>query len=108
MVLHINPAERILDPMKDRIHLVVREDEKERYRRSAERAGMSLSEWLRDAAREKLAIEARETRIESPEELDAFFAECDAKETEPEPDWEEQERRIEESMRAGLPDPGKA
>lgn len=93
--------------MKDRIHLVVREDEKERYRKSAERSGVTLSEWLREAAREKLASEASEKRIETLEELEAFFAEIDADPDGqgPEPDWEEHERRIEESMRSGLPDP---
>lgn len=91
--------------MKDRIHLVVREDEKERYRKSAERSGLTLSEWLREAAREKLAVEENEKRIETLEELEAFFAECDSDETEPEPDWEEHKRRIEESMRPRLPDP---
>lgn len=64
--------------MKDRIHLVVREDEEERYRKSAERSGLTLSEWLREAAREKLASEASEKRIETVEELEAFFAEIDS------------------------------
>lgn len=91
--------------MKDRVHLVVREDEKERYRKSAERSGISLSEWLREAAREKLASEADEKRIETVEDLEAFFAEIDADPDGegPEPDWEDQKRRIEESMRPRLP-----
>lgn len=90
--------------VKDRIHLVVREDEKERYRKSAERSGLTLSEWLREAAREKLVSEASEKRIETLEELEAFFEECDARPDGegPEPDWEEHKRRIEESMRPGL------
>lgn len=89
--------------MTKRIHLVVREDEKERYRRSAERAGVSLSEWLREAAREKMASEDEERRIASLDELVAFFAECDARhEGEPaEPDWDEHERVIESSIRSG-------
>lgn len=90
--------------MNDRIHLVVREDEKARYRANARRAGLSLSEWLREAAREKLARTSRERRIETLRDLDAFFAECDVRhEGEgPEPDWEEHEKVIEASIRSGL------
>jgi len=92
-----------LEAMSDRIHLVVREDEKERYRRSAEKAGLSLSEWLRAAAREKIASEAGARSIETPEELERFFAECDARHEgePPEPDWEDHERAIEASIRSG-------
>ncbi|MBW3661374.1 MAG: hypothetical protein KY397_07060 [Gemmatimonadetes bacterium] len=90
--------------MKDRIHLVVREDEKERYRTSAERAGVSLSEWLREAAREKLNRASTGRRLETVEDLEAFFAECDARHDGegPEPDWEEHKKVIEASMRSGL------
>lgn len=92
--------------MKDRIHLVVREDEKERYRRSAERAGLSLSEWLREAAREKMASTAGGRTIDTLEELEAFFAECDARHEGKgrEPDWDDHERAIEASIRSGSAD----
>ena len=82
---------------------MVREDEKERYRASADRGGLSLSKWLREAAREKLARESEERRLETVEDLDAFFAECDARhEGEgPEPDWEDHKKVIEASMRSG-------
>lgn len=90
--------------MTDRIHLVVREEEKERYRRSAEEAGLTLSEWLREAAREKLASKAYAGRIKTVEDLDAFFAECRARhEGEgPEPDWEDHKKAIEASIRSGI------
>lgn len=88
--------------MTDRIHIVVREEEKERYRRSAEEAGLTLSEWLREAAREKLASK-HAGRIKTVEDLDAFFAECRAgHEGEgPEPDWEDHKKAIEASIRSG-------
>ncbi|MGH7564770.1 MAG: plasmid mobilization protein [Gemmatimonadota bacterium] len=90
--------------MKDRIHLVVREDEKERYRRSAQRAGVSLSEWLREAAREKMASDTPERLIDTVEELRAFFAECDARHEGEgaEPDWEDHKKVIAASVRSGL------
>jgi len=56
--------------MSDRIHLMVKEAEKERYRREAEREGLSLSEWLS----------------------------CDRRERGTEPDWNEHRRLIEESI----------
>ncbi|MGH7565919.1 MAG: plasmid mobilization protein [Gemmatimonadota bacterium] len=89
--------------MTDRIHLVVREEEKERYRRSAEEAGLTLSEWLREAAREKLASNAQAGRIKTVEDLDAFFAECDSRHQGEgrEPDWEDHKKVIEASIRSG-------
>lgn len=90
--------------MTERIHLVVREEEKEKYRRSAERSGLTLSEWLREAAREKLALESRGRSIETIEDLDAFFAECDARhEGEgPEADWQDHRKVVEASVRSGF------
>ena len=39
--------------VKDRIHLVLPAEEKERYRAIAEREGTTLSRWIREAVREK-------------------------------------------------------
>ncbi len=86
-----------------RIHILLDESEKERYRRRAEKAGMSLGAWLRAAAREKLASEDRETQLETLEGLRAFFEACDAREAEGEPDWNHHRRVIDESRRSGLP-----
>jgi hypothetical protein len=85
-----------------RIHILLDESEKERYRRRAERAGMSLGAWLRQAAREKLAAEESATRLGTVAELRAFFAACDERESEKEPDWEEHRRVIESSKQSGL------
>ncbi|MFQ6046283.1 MAG: hypothetical protein ACE5PT_07990 [Gemmatimonadales bacterium] len=85
-----------------RIHLLLDEAEKERYRRQAEREGKSLAAWLREAAREKLSAAERQPRIETGAELRAFFEACDARELRKEPDWEEHRRVIEHSIRSGL------
>lgn len=85
----------------ERIHVVLTRAEKERFRRLAVRAGKSLSEWLRDAAREKMASQAVRAALDSEEALDEFFAECDAGEAGQEPDWEEHKRVISGSVGAG-------
>jgi len=84
--------------MSDRIHLVVKEAEKERYRRQAEREGLSLSEWLRDAARRRLAEADERPALDTLEHLRDFFEACDRRERGTEPDWNEHRRLIEESL----------
>lgn len=84
-----------------RIHLVVDEAEKERFRRHAERRGLSLSEWLREAARNRAAGEEERTSLDDRESLESFFRECDRLSEHPEPDWEDHERRIHRSIRSG-------
>lgn len=86
-----------------RIHIVLDENEKARFRSQAEREGKTLSAWLRDAAREKLA-EQGPGRLETMEELRRFFSECDRRETGTEPDWEQHVRVIERSRRSGAAD----
>lgn len=85
-----------------RIHLVLDDTMKARYLRQADREGKSLSEWLRDAAEEKLAAAASRSRIGSAEELHRFFLACDDRETRPEPDWEDHQRVVDRSRAAGL------
>lgn len=87
--------------MSTRIHIVVDEEEKERFRRQAERQGKSLTAWIREAAREKFEAEADRTHLETQEELNAFFASCDRRERDPEPDWEAHRGVIERSVRTG-------
>ncbi len=89
--------------MSERIHIVVDAGEKERFRRQAAREGKTLSEWLREAAAEKVAA-AREGRaLDTVESLTAFFDACDAREAGHghEPDWEEHRRVIERSISEG-------
>lgn len=88
-----------------RIHIVIDQAERERFRRQAAREGKSLAAWLREAGRDKLAAAERQVRLDTVDELRAFFAACDAREPGREPDWEEHRRVIEQSIRSGLPGP---
>lgn len=86
--------------MASRIQVVVDDEEKERFRRQAAREGKSLSAWLREAARSRMARRGA-PRLDTVEELQDFFHACDERETEPEPDWKEHRRMIERSTRSG-------
>jgi hypothetical protein len=87
--------------MAARIHVVIDEREREAFRARAAAEGVSLSEWLRAAARERLD-RGRPTTISSVVDLDRFFAERAAAETGVEPDWEQHLAVIEQSRRDGL------
>jgi hypothetical protein len=92
--------------MSTRIQVVVDPRERDAFRDRARAEGRSLSEWLREAGRQRLreSVPARLTNLDT---LDAFFAECDAAEEGlgHEPDWAEHLTLIEESSREGLPRP---
>ncbi len=64
--------------------------EKEAFRARARAEGRSLSDWLRQVGRERLE-RTRPARLclNTPDRLEAFFAECDAREVGSEPDWPE-------------------
>jgi hypothetical protein len=85
----------------NRIHILLDKAEKERFRRQAALEGKSLGAWLRDAARERLAAAESRTRLDSIEELRAFFEACTAREQGQEPDWEAHRSVIEGSLRSG-------
>ena len=87
--------------MPVRVQVILDEAERERFRREAVREGLSLSAWMRRAARERLAAGKSARRLRTLDDLDAFFGECDARERGREPDWEEHRRVIERSRRAG-------
>lgn len=86
--------------MATRIQVVIDEVEREEFRRAAAREGLSLSDWLRRAARERLASRAQ-AGIRSVEDLRAFFAECRRRERGDEPDWEQHRAVIEDSKASG-------
>jgi len=88
--------------MSTRVQVVMDEVEREAFRRAAAREGLSLSDWLRRAARERLQA-AGPPRLRSSEDLRAFFEECRARETGSEPDWHEHRAAIEESRASGRP-----
>ena len=87
--------------MTARIHLLIDERERDAFRARAAAEGLSLSEWLRAAARERLERE-RPMEITTVADLDRFFAQRAATETGAEPDWEQHLEIIDRSRRAGL------
>jgi hypothetical protein len=89
--------------MSERVHLVIDGADKARYQEVAAREGKSLSVWLREAAEQRYLAAQGTRALATPAHLDAFFAECDARETGTEPDWSVHKKVIEESMSHGLP-----
>ena len=86
-----------------RVQMVIPDADKDRYVHQARREGMSLSAWLRDAARDRLKKHQNEGKFESPEEMRAFWEKCDSKAgSGREPDWEEHLKVINESRARGL------
>lgn len=88
--------------MATRVQVVMDEVEREAFRRAAAREGLTLSDWLRRAARDRLEA-TQEPTLSSAAELRAFFEACDAREAGAEPDWEEHRLVIEASRAAGRP-----
>ena len=85
-----------------RVQLVMSDDDRDSYVHQARREGMSLSAWLRAAARERLERRQRVRQFESPEEVEEFFRSCAALEgPETEPDWSEHLRVMGESRGRG-------
>ena len=87
-----------------RVQLIIPDEDKARFVRQARREGLTFSAWLRAAARERLETRQRAQRFQSPEDLQRFFKECEARRGPGvEPDWEEHKRAIEASRLQGLP-----
>ena len=86
--------------MSSRVQVVMDEMEREAFRRAAAREGLSLSDWLRRAARDRLTA-AAPRKLATVDELREFFGECDRREAGREPDWEEHRKVIEESRARG-------
>ena len=86
----------------ERIQVLLDPGERERFRRLAREHGLSLSAWLRNAALKQAAAEDQMPKLRSVGELRAFFAQCDARESGREPDWEEHLAVIDTSRRDGL------
>ena len=86
-----------------RVQLITPDEDKYRFVRQARREGLTLSAWLRAAARDRLREKEESDRFKSVEDLNRFFAEIDARQGPGvEPDWEEHKRVIEESKLRGL------
>ena len=85
-----------------RIQLIIPDEDRARFVHQARREGISLSAWLRAAARERLEQRSKVRRFESEKDLAAFFAECDKSEGPGvEPDWEQHLSVINESRWRG-------
>ena len=81
-----------------RVQLVIPEEDRDRFVRQAQSEGMTLSEWIRSAARQRLEEQQRSHPFESPADLEEFFRACDALEgPEREPAWQEHLAVIDES-----------
>ena len=86
-----------------RVQLVMADEDRERFVEQARREGMSLSAWLRAAARERLATRRRVKPFETPEDVEEFFRSCASLEgPETEPDWDEHMAVINESRGKGV------
>ena len=86
-----------------RVQLVMADDDRDRFVHQARQEGMSLSAWLRAAARERLEKRRSVKLFQSPEGVEEFFRSCAALEgPETEPDWDEHLRVISESRGRGV------
>ena len=86
-----------------RVQLVMPDADRDRFVHQARREGMSLSAWLRAAARERLETRQSVKLFEFPEDVKEFFRSCAALEgPETEPDWSDHLRVINESRGRGV------
>ena len=85
-----------------RVQLLIPDEDHARFADQARTEGMSLSAWLRAAARERLDRRSPAERFESRSDVERFFASCDAREGPgPEPDWEQHLAVIRQSRDRG-------
>ena len=85
-----------------RIQVLLTPEEKAGFRRMAEREGLSLSAWLRQAGLDRLEAARRIGRFRNREDLAAFFVACDTHHgAGREPDWAEHLETMRRSRRDG-------
>ena len=89
----------------ERIQILLDPGEREQFRRLAQARGLSLSGWVREAALKQAEVEGRQSKMRSVDDLRAFFAACDARETGTEPDWTEHLAVLDASRRLGAGEP---
>ncbi len=86
-----------------RIQLVLPDEDRDRFVHEARREGVSLSEWLRLAAKERMQRSVDRERFRADDEVVAFFKWCDTNQSGgTEPDWEEHLDTINKSRRQGM------
>ena len=85
-----------------RVQLVIPDEDRDRFFHQARREGMTLSAWLRTAARERLEEQRHSNPFKSSAEIKKFFQACDALEgPEVEPEWNTHLDVITQSRRRG-------
>jgi len=62
---------------------------------------MSLSAWLRQAGKDRLAAKTQQKAIRTAKDLRRFFKACDTQSSGREPDWEEHKKVIARSRTSG-------
>ena len=86
-----------------RVQLVMPDEDRQNFIDQARREGMSLSAWLRAAARDRLEARRNVRLFESPEDVEEFFRSCAALDgPETEPDWSEHLRVMNKSRERGV------
>ena len=85
-----------------RVQLVIPDEDRDRFVHQARKEGMTLSAWLRTAARDRLQERQQSKPFQSPADLEEFFHACDSLESpETEPDWGQHLDLIDQSRRRG-------
>ena len=85
-----------------RIQLILPDEDRDRFFHEAQKEGISLSEWLRRAGRDRATREVTLRRFSSAKEVATFFEDCSAMEEDGiEPDWEQHQSVIDTSRRQG-------
>lgn len=88
-----------------RVQLVIPDEDRHRFVDQARREGMTLSAWLRAAARDRLEARQPTEPFNSPADLEEFFRKCDTLEgPEFEPDWDQHLDMISASRSRSAPD----
>lgn len=86
-----------------RVQLVIPDEDRDRFFHQARREGMTLSAWLRTAARERLEEQQHSNLFKSSAEIKRFFQACDALEGPAvEPEWNTHLEVINQSRRRGV------
>ena len=83
-----------------KVQLVIPDEDRDRFVQQARREGLTLSAWLRAAARARLEDRQRSELFQSPADLEKFFMASDTLDgPEVEPEWDEHLSAIAESRR---------
>ena len=87
-----------------RVQLVMPDTDRAEFLAQARREGMSFSAWIRAAARQRVEEKRKTRTYPTEEELERFFAECAEKNaSEPQLDWDEYKRILNENRIPDLP-----